>query len=392
MHVTPTHSLKHDFSSLPTRIRVVGYIYLVDFGPTTQPLIHTVNKQRRCSCELSASCPAIDAVTEYLKSGGQRAPDPMLPCPICGEETARDRKWDGKYTKELGWRCTTGGLSHFLQAKGDHVYYMRLACGHNPRCVRLGDAIAPLRPLDRSIDENLACVREGLARLAKAVPPDRQNQEPVSEFDRRVKHIVYLLVARRISPQTAINQLRGLVRPDEPFLPALISLSLLLAVLPFFTAYAHPLIEAIGGEQTGSERALTVTGILLQTGLLMGVVLFALRRWELPFGSLTLMFTLSTLLAVGIHENFEMLPVGVLSGLAADFLQAQLKPSTGNSGALRWFAFSVPVIFYTFYFATRAFTGSLDWTVHLWAGSIFLSGIAGLLMSYAIVPPFAAEK
>ena len=178
----------------------------------------------------------------------------------------------------------------------------------------------------------------------------------------------------------------------SPGLPALISLSLLLAVLAFFTAYAHPLIEAIGGEQTGSERALTVTGILLQTGLLMGVVLFALRRWELPFGSLTLMFTLSTLLAVGIHENFEMLPVGVLSGLAADFLQAQLKPSTGNSGALRWFAFSVPVIFYTFYFATRAFTGSLDWTVHLWAGSIFLSGIAGLLMSYAIVPPFAAEK
>jgi hypothetical protein len=107
-----------------------------------------------------------------------------------------------------------------LEAYADHVYYMRLACGHNPRCVRLGDAIAPLRPLDRSIDENLASVREGLAHLAKAVSPDQQNQEPVSEFDRQVKHIVYLLVAGRISPQTAINQLRGLVRTNEPFLPA----------------------------------------------------------------------------------------------------------------------------------------------------------------------------
>lgn len=100
-----------------------------------------------------------------------------------------------------------------LEAYADHVYYMRLACGHNPRCVRLGDAIAPLRPLDRSIDENLASVREGLAHLAKAVPPDQQNQEPVSK-------IVYLLVAGRISPQTAINQLRGLARTSEPFLPA----------------------------------------------------------------------------------------------------------------------------------------------------------------------------
>jgi hypothetical protein len=100
-----------------------------------------------------------------------------------------------------------------LAAYADHVYYMRLACGHNPRCVRLGDAVAPLRPLDRSIVENLACVREGLARLAKAVPPNRQNQEPVSK-------IVYLLVAGRISPQTAINQLRGLTRRNPPFLPA----------------------------------------------------------------------------------------------------------------------------------------------------------------------------
>ena len=41
----------------------------------------------------------------------------------------------------------------------------------------------------------------------------------------------------------------------------------------------------------------------------MGMILFALRRWELPFGSLTLGFTLSTALTVGIHENFEMLPV-----------------------------------------------------------------------------------
>ena len=56
-------------------------------------------------------------------------------------------------------------------------------------------------------------MREGLAHLAKAVPSDQQNQEPISK-------IVYLLIAGRISPQTAINQLRGLVRTSEPFLSA----------------------------------------------------------------------------------------------------------------------------------------------------------------------------
>jgi hypothetical protein len=103
------------------RVRVVGYTYLVDFGPSVQPRFHTVTKGRRCSCRSRDACPAIDAVTEYLLAGGRRAPDPMPSCPICGAETVRDRAWDGKYTKELGWRCVEGGLTHFLQAKAQRI-------------------------------------------------------------------------------------------------------------------------------------------------------------------------------------------------------------------------------------------------------------------------------
>ena len=107
------------------------------------------------------------------------------------------------------WECSApdlGGMflliNHSpLQAYADHIYYMHLRCGHNPRCVRLGDAITPA-VLDRSSDENLAHIRESLAYLASVVPPDRQNQDQVAKT-------IYLLLAGRISPQTAINQLRG---------------------------------------------------------------------------------------------------------------------------------------------------------------------------------------
>ncbi|MDI6696234.1 MAG: hypothetical protein QME21_14405 [Anaerolineales bacterium] len=121
MQDTLTQRPEIDLAGRPTRIRVIGYTYLVDFGPSTQPRFHTVNKQRSCSCPLKETCPAIEAVAEYLRKGGQRAPDPMPPCPICGAETIRDRKWDGKYTKELGWRCTAGGLRHFLEAKAECI-------------------------------------------------------------------------------------------------------------------------------------------------------------------------------------------------------------------------------------------------------------------------------
>jgi hypothetical protein len=105
-----------------------------------------------------------------------------------------------------------------LERYANHIYYMRLECGHNPRCVRLGDAVAPLRPLDRSVSENVATVQAGLVQLAHMVPLDRRNQEPISK-------IVYLLVANRIAPQTAINQLRHLLHQPTPFQHATIPMS-----------------------------------------------------------------------------------------------------------------------------------------------------------------------
>ena len=104
------------------KISIQGFLYLVDFGADSVQRYHRVNKSRECSCG-SAYCKAIDAVRLYLQAGGVRAPDPeeMPPCPICGSKTYRDRNWDGKYTKELGWRCTKGGLHHFLQNKTERI-------------------------------------------------------------------------------------------------------------------------------------------------------------------------------------------------------------------------------------------------------------------------------
>ena len=37
-------------------------------------------------------------------------------------------------------------------------------------------------------------------------------------------------------------------------------------------------------------------------------------------------------------------------------------------------------------------TRSIGWSVNLWMGSIVLSGIIGLLLSYLLLPPLAGEK
>jgi hypothetical protein len=173
----------------------------------------------------------------------------------------------------------------------------------------------------------------------------------------------------------------------HPGWPALISLTLLFAILVFFSAYAHPLIDGGDNAYGNSSRGLTVAGILLQSGLLMGAVLFALRRWRLPAGSLILIVGLSSLMALGIRQAWIFLPGALIAALAGELMLAWLKPSPIYSPAVRWFGFGLPAVFWALYFATRALTEPFNWTIHLWAGSILLAGIMGLLVSYTYFPP-----
>lgn len=184
------------------------------------------------------------------------------------------------------------------------------------------------------------------------------------------------------------------------FTPALLSLALLLAELSFFTAYAHPLSETLklishrpASDANGFySQGLGISAILLQSGIMMGVILLAVRRWRLPAGSLTLIIAVAYGLTVSIHEYFYLIPFEILAGLAIEVLYWRLKPSLGRPTAFRLFAFGAPVVFYALYFLTLALTGGVWWTVHLWTGAILLSGVAGWLLSYAFVPPQIGEE
>ena len=107
---------------VPT-ISIDRYGYLVDFGSEQTDRLHRVNKNKECTCGVPY-CEAIEVVRQYLLAGGARAPDPpgALPtCTSCGGKTHPDHLWDGKYTKEPGWRCEKGGLRHFLDAKARRI-------------------------------------------------------------------------------------------------------------------------------------------------------------------------------------------------------------------------------------------------------------------------------
>lgn len=44
-----------------------------------------------------------------------------VPCPICGAVTFGDLDWYGKHTKTPGWKCKSGGTTHFIEHKANVI-------------------------------------------------------------------------------------------------------------------------------------------------------------------------------------------------------------------------------------------------------------------------------
>ncbi len=176
------------------------------------------------------------------------------------------------------------------------------------------------------------------------------------------------------------------------WLPGLISLALTLSTITLITQFAHPFFYtwAAMGNQTANPdigRMLGALDIFFQTGVLMGVLFVALRRWTLPFGALTLVFAINVIGLSFMQYHFYFIPGAVLTGLVADVLIRYLRPSAANTRALRIFAFVVPVTAQLLYFGALALNAGMWWSIHMWLGVTTWSGIAGLLLSYVAVPP-----
>lgn len=200
---------------------------------------------------------------------------------------------------------------------------------------------------------------------------------------------------------TMTGPLRATLRRSIPasqqgwktLLPCLLSLSATLMVFVFFTQFGNTfshlstIVTSNAFEQpTGMMKSFGATGILLQAGLLMGFVLFAVRHWRLPVASLTVFFAVYITLQSVVNDQYQLIPGVVVAGVVADVLLGVLRPGSSRA-ALRIFAFTVPLVVYLCFFLTLAVTSTIAWTMYLWLGSCLMAGIVGLMLSFLLVSP-----
>jgi hypothetical protein len=197
-------------------------------------------------------------------------------------------------------------------------------------------------------------------------------------------------------------------------MPRLLALTYVLASLAFFTQYANPWggpwlasayrpltnqVMTAGGralESTMLEQALSVAGVLVQSALLAGVALLAVRPGRVPTGGFTLSIGLYAVLTILMRQKYDgglQVPLAlaaVLAGAAADLLYARLRPSFGRPGHLRAFVALVPATVTAAMIVAVAASQGVWWTIHLWAGAVVLAAAVGWLIAYLATPPAPA--
>ncbi|NJP96331.1 hypothetical protein HCN51_44050 [Nonomuraea sp. FMUSA5-5] len=198
-------------------------------------------------------------------------------------------------------------------------------------------------------------------------------------------------------------------------LPALIGLAFATALVSLFLSYGDALqyrpqgiVQALSMAQDqgavprgsgprpvalGADRvavAMVVTNVVV-----LSPVLFLLRRWLLPPGSVTIMYAVVALMP-GIRTNVGNPPIllaFLAAGLVSDVLIRWLRPSAGRRAAYWAFAGTSAFATWSLYIAAASVAGGgLPAVPELWTGAPIVAGLIGLALGALFLPNAATAE
>ncbi|NUR91050.1 MAG: hypothetical protein HOY71_43840 [Nonomuraea sp.] len=177
--------------------------------------------------------------------------------------------------------------------------------------------------------------------------------------------------------------------------PALLGLAFAATLVSLFLSYGDALqygseriVESFSAENGPGANRLA-TSMVISNVILLAPVLLLVRRWNLPFGSVTVMYTVGVLMP-GAQTAFDNLPTlltFVGAGLASDVLIRVLRPSGARRGAYWAFAGLSAFVTWTLYIlVASAVQGALPGIPELWTGSPVVAGLIGLALGALFLP------
>ncbi|WP_308635913.1 hypothetical protein [Paenibacillus silvisoli] len=185
------------------------------------------------------------------------------------------------------------------------------------------------------------------------------------------------------------------------FTPAFLSLVVTVGAVSFFLMYAWmfrynlPAASAVDwyvsqfgyGLITENNETRGLAFILIDTLVFMYPVFLLLKRWQLPFGAMTLLFAIvSTMMNVlDGFEFYQSIIIAGAAGLLGDLLYIWLKAGEGRMWAQRIIAIALPVVLWGGYFGYMNAVDGIGWEPELWSGAIVEATLLSLGLQFLAV-------
>jgi hypothetical protein len=132
-----------------------------------------------------------------------------------------------------------------------------------------------------------------------------------------------------------------------------------------------------------------IASMIITTLILLGPALLLLRRWRVPFGAMTLIFTGYGLLASIMTEyrDWPLIFSLVLTGLAIDLLQNRSGTERLTLGGIRAVGPAAAAVLWFSYYAILALDKGIGWEPTMWVGALMVGVMSGFGVAFLIAPP-----
>ncbi len=114
---------------------------------------------------------------------------------------------------------------------------------------------------------------------------------------------------------------------------------------------------------------------MISTAVMMAAVLLLTRRWATPFGTVTVLLTVTNvLMALGFDNDLQALPAVLVAGLVGDLLLRVDAPRYLLAG-------EIPLVLWSLYFVqVGRLPAGLGWPPEIWSGAIVFAVLIGLVL------------
>jgi hypothetical protein len=136
-----------------------------------------------------------------------------------------------------------------------------------------------------------------------------------------------------------------------------------------------------------------MASMIVTTLVLLGPILLNLRRWSVPFGAVTLIFTGYGLLVNIMTEYRDIVLIVplIITGLAIDVMQRQFAGQREDGrlslGGIRAIGPAAALILWVSYYAVLALDKGIGWEPTLWVGALIIGTMTGFGVAFLVAPP-----